>query len=216
MAQSTPGPSRKRSSYFTPPPPSSAQSGPFHSPLSPVQPLSSPLAAFLGSASFPPSVPFSSVPRVRRRPVKKKRFNTRLLYSILYQTSFYFFIVVIAALLVGSVWGLGDQAWKTADARRWNIVILVAAYLALVSWRPLSNQTVPSCRFRRFPVTSYHHVLTCPGDHLDHTSLESRTVDQEDLTDHAQAVPAFQADRCSNGELIFELASSHLIFLYHL
>ena len=151
MAQSTPGPSRKRSSFFTPPPPSSAQSGPFHSPLSPVQPLSSPLAAFLGSAAFPPSVPYSPVPRVRRRPVKKKRFNTRLLYSILYQTSFYFFIVVIAALLVGSVWGLGDQAWKTADARRWNIVILVAAYLALVSWRPLSNQTVPSCRFRRFP-----------------------------------------------------------------
>lgn len=53
--------------------------------------------------------------------------------SILYHLSFSFCILLIAALLVGSAWGLGEQAWRTVDGqRRWNIVILVAAYFALV------------------------------------------------------------------------------------
>ncbi|ORX35570.1 hypothetical protein BD324DRAFT_630699 [Kockovaella imperatae] len=96
--------------------------------------LSEPYPGYIGG--FPQHDPIllnRTLTTIPRRPVRKKRqrTNVRLLQSILYQSSFYFFILVIAALLVGSAWGLGEQAWKTGDARRWNIAILVAAYVAL-------------------------------------------------------------------------------------
>jgi len=52
--------------------------------------------------------------------------------STLYQLSFTFFILLIAALLVASAWGIGEQALRTAGGqKKWNIVVLVAAYVAL-------------------------------------------------------------------------------------
>ncbi|TXT08682.1 hypothetical protein VHUM_02810 [Vanrija humicola] len=34
--------------------------------------------------------------------------------------------------MVGSAWGLGEQAWRTDHQRRWNVFALVAAYVAFV------------------------------------------------------------------------------------
>lgn len=52
--------------------------------------------------------------------------------SFLYHTSFTFFILILSALMVGSAWGLGEQAWRTDHQRRWNVFALVAAYVAFV------------------------------------------------------------------------------------
>ncbi|WWC88951.1 uncharacterized protein L201_003866 [Kwoniella dendrophila CBS 6074] len=64
---------------------------------------------------------------------KRKRFlpTSRGFSSFLYHTSFYLFILLIAVLLVGSAWGLGDQAFRNDDQKKWNIFVLVAAYVAL-------------------------------------------------------------------------------------
>lgn len=53
--------------------------------------------------------------------------------SALYHTSFTFFIILLAALLCGSAWGLGEQAWRTSHQKRWNMFAMVAAYAAVVS-----------------------------------------------------------------------------------
>ncbi len=52
--------------------------------------------------------------------------------SVLYHTSFTFFLLLLAALLMGSAWGLGEQAWRTDHQRRWNMFAMVAAYAAVV------------------------------------------------------------------------------------
>ena len=80
--------------------------------------------------------PFSVVtPTMARRkpPKKRRRFTLETLYSILYQVSFSLFILITAALLLGSAWGLGEEAWRTGGQKRWNIAFLVAAYVSLVS-----------------------------------------------------------------------------------
>ncbi|TXT05167.1 uncharacterized protein COLE_06487 [Cutaneotrichosporon oleaginosum] len=51
--------------------------------------------------------------------------------SVLYHTSFTFFLLLLAALLMGSAWGLGEQAWRTDHQRRWNMFAMVAAYAAV-------------------------------------------------------------------------------------
>ena len=66
----------------------------------------------------------------RSRP---RTFPWSRLQSLLYLSSFYLFIVFIAVLFVASAWGIGQQAWRTRGYRRWDIVILTAAYIALVS-----------------------------------------------------------------------------------
>ncbi|CAD6576460.1 MAG: hypothetical protein TREMPRED_001684 [Tremellales sp. Tagirdzhanova-0007] len=53
------------------------------------------------------------------------------LRSILYHSSFYLFCVLEAVLLVGTAWGLASQAWHGTRNRRWNIVLLTAAYVAV-------------------------------------------------------------------------------------
>ena len=68
----------------------------------------------------------------RSRSILLSYLSYERIRSFLYHSSFYIFILIIAVLLVGSAWGLGEQAWRTRDHRRWNIVILVAAYIAIV------------------------------------------------------------------------------------
>lgn len=53
--------------------------------------------------------------------------------SVLYQLSFTLCILILAAVLTGSAWGLGEQAWRSGGQRRWNIVIISGAYVAVVS-----------------------------------------------------------------------------------
>ncbi|WWD16955.1 hypothetical protein CI109_101387 [Kwoniella shandongensis] len=67
----------------------------------------------------------------RRRYNRSPLFSLRRLRSILYHTSFYLFILIIGVLLVGSAWGLGEQAWRTGHQRKWNIIVLVGSYVAL-------------------------------------------------------------------------------------
>lgn len=57
----------------------------------------------------------------------------RGLSSFLYHTSFSLFILILAALLVGAAWGLGEQAAKSSHASRWNLFALCVAFAALVS-----------------------------------------------------------------------------------
>ena len=57
----------------------------------------------------------------------------RLVQSILYQTSFSLFVLIIGVLAVGTVWGLGQEALRSGGQRRWNIVIIVSSYIILVS-----------------------------------------------------------------------------------
>ena len=52
--------------------------------------------------------------------------------SALYQASFALIVVVTAVVLVASAWGLGEQAWRSGGQRRWNIVIVVGGYVAIV------------------------------------------------------------------------------------
>lgn len=54
------------------------------------------------------------------------------LQSVLYHFSFTFFLILLATLLVGSAWGLSEQAWRTDHQRRWNMFALIAAYVAIV------------------------------------------------------------------------------------
>jgi hypothetical protein len=52
---------------------------------------------------------------------------------VLYQLSFALVILITACVLLGSAWGLGEQAWRSGGQRRWNIVILTGAYATVVS-----------------------------------------------------------------------------------
>lgn len=67
------------------------------------------------------------------RAATQQRSRRRRLTSALYHASFTVFLLLLAALLVGSAWGLGEQAWRTDHQRRWNMFALIAAYVALVS-----------------------------------------------------------------------------------
>ncbi|OCF74427.1 hypothetical protein I204_04802 [Kwoniella mangroviensis CBS 8886] len=68
-----------------------------------------------------------------QRSRKRRRFlpTAKGFLSFLYHTSFYLFILIIAALLVGSAWSIGEQAWRNGGQRKWNIFVMVAAYVAL-------------------------------------------------------------------------------------
>ncbi|WVR06719.1 hypothetical protein IAU60_003751 [Kwoniella sp. DSM 27419] len=90
--------------------------------------------------SYPDVSPYSPA---RTRPIgsqkqlKKQRSGRRCapswrrLRSVLYHGTFWLFVVIIAVLLVGSAWGLGEQSWRTGDRRSWNLIVLVAAYVVL-------------------------------------------------------------------------------------
>jgi hypothetical protein len=70
---------------------------------------------------------------IPHKPKKRRRPALKIFYSVLYQFTFYFFIILIGSLLIGSAYGLGQQAVRTGGQRRWNMFVLVAAYVALVS-----------------------------------------------------------------------------------
>ncbi|WVF71095.1 hypothetical protein IAT40_005892 [Kwoniella sp. CBS 6097] len=71
--------------------------------------------------------------RQRQRRQRKGRFlpTARGFRSFLYHSSFYLFVAIIATLLVGSAWGLGEQSWRTGNQKSWNLIVLVAAYVVL-------------------------------------------------------------------------------------
>lgn len=74
----------------------------------------------------------------RRTPRKAKEHDSiprreSAVRSGLYQASFALVIVITAVVLVASAWGLGEQAWRSGGQRRWNIVFVVGAYVAIVS-----------------------------------------------------------------------------------
>jgi hypothetical protein len=52
--------------------------------------------------------------------------------SGLYQTSFALVVLITAVVLTSSAWGFGEQAWRSGGQKRWNIVIVVGAYVAIV------------------------------------------------------------------------------------
>ncbi|KAK1923952.1 hypothetical protein DB88DRAFT_258962 [Papiliotrema laurentii] len=68
---------------------------------------------------------------IPHKPKKRRRSALKIFYSVLYQFTFYFFIILIGSLLIGSAYGLGQQAVRTGGQRRWNMFVLVAAYVAL-------------------------------------------------------------------------------------
>ncbi|ORY26356.1 hypothetical protein BCR39DRAFT_541490 [Naematelia encephala] len=113
-------------------------SSPIHPPSPNTIPLS-PLPPFHRSYTRQPSQSLLDTDQNRmndqlrkaRKSKKRTTFDARLAKSILYQTSFWLFILILLVLLVGSAWGLGTQAWTTGGERRWNIVILTAAYVVL-------------------------------------------------------------------------------------
>jgi hypothetical protein len=70
------------------------------------------------------------MPQPSHKPTRRRR---RRIGSYLYHASFGLFLLILGALLVGSAWGLGEQAWRTDHQRRWNMFALIAAYIALVS-----------------------------------------------------------------------------------
>lgn len=51
--------------------------------------------------------------------------------SWLYQSTFGFFILLIIVLLAGSAWALSQQALRGGPTR-WNVFLIIAAYVALV------------------------------------------------------------------------------------
>ena len=65
-------------------------------------------------------------------PRRKRQSALKTLYSSLYHATFALFILIVASLLVGSAYGLGQQAVRTGGQRRWNLFVLIAAYVALV------------------------------------------------------------------------------------
>jgi hypothetical protein len=121
----------------------SPSSPPITSTETPIRPPQRHATSTISAAPLRPAPPFpepSLAHLPHSRPSPKSRTNTTTarnvpwarLQSILYLSSFYIFILVISVLLVASALGLGEQAWHTGGERRWDIVILVAAYIALV------------------------------------------------------------------------------------
>lgn len=71
------------------------------------------------------------------RAKRKRGANWRY---VLYQFSFSILIVLLAVLLTVSAYGIGEQAFRVGGQRRWNIVVLSAAYFAIVSPLPGSSR----------------------------------------------------------------------------
>ncbi|GMK59718.1 hypothetical protein CspeluHIS016_0803240 [Cutaneotrichosporon spelunceum] len=80
----------------------------------------------------PPLRPTQSLRSRRAMPSRRRGKRAQRIRSALYHTSFTIFILILAALLMGSAWGLGEQAWRTDHQRRWNLFAMVAAYAAVV------------------------------------------------------------------------------------
>ncbi|EJT97864.1 hypothetical protein DACRYDRAFT_58608, partial [Dacryopinax primogenitus] len=50
----------------------------------------------------------------------------------IYHVSFFLFVILTAIAVVGSAAGLVAQAWFTGGQRRWDVVIVVGSYIALL------------------------------------------------------------------------------------
>ena len=104
------------------------------------------------------------------------------LRSILYHSSFYLFCVLEAVLLVGTAWGLASQAWHGTRNRRWNIVLLTAAYVAVVC--PLCGKRTGKGKTIKADWTLF--VLgDILGDYQFASCVVSIAVDQGDIKDYA-------------------------------
>jgi Mn2+/Fe2+ NRAMP family transporter len=69
------------------------------------------------------------------RPQRKKRRRPRwsTFTSVLYLSSFWFFILITIALLAAAAFGLGEQALRTGGQSAFNIFTIAGAYVLLVS-----------------------------------------------------------------------------------
>lgn len=61
-----------------------------------------------------------------------RRSGSARFKSWLYHISFYLFVMVTAVVLVGSGWGLIEQALRTGGQKFWNLVIVGASYAFVV------------------------------------------------------------------------------------
>lgn len=75
--------------------------------------------------------PIRSKPKQPSRPSRSRRSS--IWHTFWYQGSFAGLIFILACLLVISAYGIGDQAFRTGRQGRGNVVILAAAYVAVVS-----------------------------------------------------------------------------------
>ncbi|WVW84336.1 hypothetical protein I302_106370 [Kwoniella bestiolae CBS 10118] len=75
----------------------------------------------------------SATTKTQRKRQSQRRYlpTVRGFLSFLYHASFYLFILITAALLVASAFSIGEQAWRNGGQRKWNIFVMVAAYVAL-------------------------------------------------------------------------------------
>ncbi|OCF31983.1 hypothetical protein I316_06369 [Kwoniella heveanensis BCC8398] len=89
-----------------------------------------------------------SNPRGSKNRYRRKRRRcmptARGFRSFLYHTSFYLFVAIIATLLVGSAWGLGEQSWRTGNQKSWNLIVLVAAYVVLKILKTMPKPYMPT------------------------------------------------------------------------
>ena len=72
------------------------------------------------------------------QPKKRRRSPLRVFQSAVYHTTFYLFIIIVGCLVVGSAYGLGEQAVQSGGQSRFNLFVMVAAYVVVVS--SLSSQ----------------------------------------------------------------------------
>lgn len=70
-------------------------------------------------------------------PNGKTRSTQSRIYSFLYHTTFYLFVLLLSILLAGGAAALGEQAWRNVDERKWDVVVISAAYAALVCFTVL-------------------------------------------------------------------------------
>jgi len=67
------------------------------------------------------------------QPKKRRRSPLRVFQSAVYHTTFYLFIIIVGCLVVGSAYGLGEQAVQSGGQSRFNLFVMVAAYVVVVS-----------------------------------------------------------------------------------
>ncbi|ODN72786.1 hypothetical protein L202_08221 [Cryptococcus amylolentus CBS 6039] len=107
-----------------------------YTPISRVPPISATHRSFPQS---PPAHSYPPTPRplfentISRQPKEPKKKRERLKWtkvrSILYHSSFWFCVLLNAALLVAAAWGMGEQAWRTGGQKNWNVLVVVLAYV---------------------------------------------------------------------------------------
>ncbi|WVQ77846.1 hypothetical protein IAR50_007543 [Cryptococcus sp. DSM 104548] len=106
-----------------------------YTPISRVPPTSATRQSFQSPAdhTYPPSPrpPLqNTIARKTKGPKKKRKlWEWTRIRSILYHSSFWFCVLLNAALLVAAALGLGEQAWRTGGQKNWNVLVVALAYI---------------------------------------------------------------------------------------